>query len=146
MKILALDIGHKRIGTAIGDSKIGIAFPQEILVTSDSKNNIFSEIFKMVEKNAITKILVGYPKNFSNEGDEQCERCRDFADNFEDYLQSLGKKIPVDFISEGISTQIATKKLRGIGFSEKDQRGQKDSIAAAVFLQEYLDQKIISDE
>ncbi len=142
MRILALDYGKKRIGIAVGDTVDGIAFPRRALFgTSDPHmTGLYESILMFISTEPVGKILVGYPGDISGSGSSQCEESRFFADSLEDYLLEHNNPCPVEFANEILSSQIAAHKLREAGIAPSRMSGEKDSLAAAVFLQTYLDQ------
>lgn len=133
MKILALDYGQKRVGTAVADSALGIAFPRDILVNDES---LIKHISQLCKKENIAQVVVGYPLPLSGEPSNQSQIAERFADDLEDELQ-----IPVEFFCERFTTKTAEALLQNIGYSAKEQKGSKDSIAAMLILQGVLDRK-----
>jgi len=137
MKILAIDVGRKKIGMAIGDTDIGIAFARDILQL-DQTEKPFQILLEFSRKEKIEKILVGHPGALTETGTTQAEYCRNFADGLEDFFLEQNVHIPVEFIDESFSSQIAQKQLKEAGASNKKQ---DDALAAAAFLQVFLERK-----
>ncbi len=130
MKILALDFGEKRIGAAVGDSKIGVAAARNFLANN---TDIFETIAKLVDREKITKILVGLPRGFSGET-EQTKSARKFA-------MELGSKTSatVELIDERFTSRIAEANLQAADKNSRKQKSLIDSESARIILQEYLD-------
>lgn len=141
MRVLALDVGERRIGLAVGDTAIGIAFPHEVLECSpaDSLADIFQKLLIVLEQEQIELIVVGHPGSLREKGTEQAAITRRFADDLEDFLMAQQKNIRVELINEAFSTQFAERKLRQAGNTAKEQKGKKDAVAAAAFLQTFLE-------
>lgn len=136
MRILALDFGEVRIGMAMGEKDLGIAFPREVLANnSDTFSNILS--ICLLEK--IEKILVGLPILPGGSESTMTEKARVFAEELEDFFVQKNCSIPVDFCDETYSSRSARKSAQQFGISEKEMRGNTDSVAAAIFLQTIFD-------
>jgi len=130
-RLLALDFGLKRIGVALGDTDSGIAFPREVLLQSDS---LIDEILQMVDQESVSVILIGNPLKRDGQPGDIDEALQAFAQQLQQ--QFSGEII---FVDERFTSKMATQRLHDIDLSEKQQRGMKDSLAAQIMLQEWLD-------
>ncbi|MCF7845948.1 MAG: Holliday junction resolvase RuvX [Candidatus Peribacteraceae bacterium] len=132
MKLLALDFGEKRIGIAVGDSKIGVAAARDFLVND---GDALTNLVELVEQENIEKILFGLPLGFREET-EQTHQARTFA-------ESLDAKVavPLEFIDERFTTKLAEKNLQNANLNSREQKNLVDSESARIILQEYLDSK-----
>ena len=59
-KILALDIGEKRIGVAISDELLFLAHPLTTLQWKGFKT-FFAELDTLIKENNVTELLIGVP-------------------------------------------------------------------------------------
>jgi len=125
-KILALDYGTARVGVAISYGTI--AEPLTILRNDDT---LFSELEKLLVENKVTMILVGISES------KTMQRTIEFVSALR------GKtKLPIELTDETLSTQDARHKLVAQGKSTYEaQVSRVDHLAAASFLQEWLDSK-----
>lgn len=123
---LGIDYGEKRIGLAISDETGTFAVPSETLA-HDSREQVFAHIQRVVKEKGIEKIVVGLPLSLSGAYSEQTEKTQDF-------VHALGEQIliPVDTHDERLTSAAADRG--GIDVSTRDAR------AAAIMLQNYLDQ------
>jgi len=137
MKILALDFGGVRIGTAMGESDLGIAFPREILGNDE---NTAEHILELCSSERIERVLVGLPILPGGSESAMTEKARIFAENLEDFFVQKNCSIPVDFCDETYSSRSARQSAQKCGVSERGMRGKTDSVAAAIFLQTVFDQ------
>lgn len=135
MKILSLDYGEKRIGYAVGDTNLKIAFGREI-IPNQSFEQVFAEIEKIVLVEKIELILVGLPKMLNGKATEQTSETLDFIQKLKANL-----KIEIQTMDERLTSAEATKTLRLQQIKAKDQKGKKDVIAAEIILQNYFDNK-----
>lgn len=133
MKVLALDIGEKRIGIAVGDTETKIAIPlnnmsaQEVLSLSVSFRNLVGD-------HEPELLLVGLPLTLAGQEGKQAQGIRRTAQRI---AASLG--IPLAFEDERLSSAQAKRYLREAGFTEKEMRGKIDMLAASIVLQAFLD-------
>lgn len=122
-KILALDYGTKRIGVAV--SYDFLAEPLEIVPNDE---HTFSRIQQLCQDHQIEKIVIGLS-------------ARDMADETRKFAQKLEKvvTIPIEFFDESYSSQQVQQKLIDSGSRQSRRQMPIDDLAAAHFLQEYLD-------
>ena len=138
MRILALDIGEKRVGIAVSDPDERVASPVCVLAADEVHSN--AQSFRRVLEDWEPELLLcGLPYTLAGEEGPQAQRIRSFAD---DVSQSTG--ISCEFADERLSSAEAKRSLREKGLSEKAMRGKVDMIAASLFLQSWLDARAAS--
>ncbi len=138
MNYLGIDYGEKRIGLAFGD-ELGIAMPLRAAV-HPSREARMEHIAKVVAQKRIGTLVVGYPYNFDGTVGFKAREVDAFIAELE---RSHG--LPVVRVDETLTSVEAagtTKKGRHNLEREKRHRasGEIDSRAAAIILQDYLDQ------
>ena len=135
MRIMALDIGEKRIGIAISDPKECVASPLAVLdaVQVERGEKPFTRLLEDWEPELF---LCGLPLTLNGEEGPQAQRVRKVA-------QAISARfhIPIEFTDERLSSREAKRILREEGLDERAMRGKIDMIAASVFLQAWLDEK-----
>ena len=133
MRILALDIGEKRVGIAVCDPDQRIASPVCVLPAEEVRTcaRSFRAVLEDWEPGLL---LAGLPYTLSGEEGPQAQRIRAFAHEVSDCCA-----IPIEFADERLSSAQAKRSLREKGLSEKAMRGKVDMIAASLFLQAWLD-------
>src|SRR4051812_7109860 len=72
-RILALDVGSRRIGLAVSDALGITAQPLETLHRANKRAD-FAELKKVIHHHAVTEIVVGNPLNMSGEPGQQAEK------------------------------------------------------------------------
>lgn len=133
MRIMALDIGQKRIGIAISDAKGTIASPLKVLSHQDVIS--YSRPFRtLIEDYEPELLLAGLPVSLDGEENSQARWVREQIE-----LISNRTGIPFEFFDERLSSLEAKRIMREQGLSERDMRGKLDMLAASIFLQAYLD-------
>lgn len=132
-RILALDLGKKRIGLALSD-ELGItAQGLETLERTGRRADIETLRRLTVEKN-VRLILMGDPLHMSGEQSRQGEYTREFARELE-----YKTGIPIQFRDERWTSRQAERTLRGSGIPHGDRKPAIDRLSAVILLQSYLD-------
>ena len=133
-RLLALDVGEKRIGIAISDETLTLARPLLTLERA-SKREDFDMIRSICVEKHIERIICGLPKTLRNEEGPQVQRVRRYANQL---ATSIG--VPIEYWDERFSTVEAEERLAQAS-RKKRAKGDIDSAAAAIILQGYLDSK-----
>ena len=128
-KLLALDIGSKIIGLAIGDEGLKMAFPRPALIYK--RDQILDQIDKIVLEEGIAGIVVGLPITPSGERGESAFRVERFVERFRRRCS-----LPVTFVDEEHSTDEA-REMMGHKKNLK-KSGRLDSAAATIILERYF--------
>lgn len=126
---LALDVGEKRIGVAVGDSGVRIAVPFD---TIEVDGNEIQRIAQLVVSEKADTVVVGYPRNQSGEPTAQTAYVENFAKQLTDIAPDLV------FQDESLTSVLAEQRLKGYG--RPYSKGDIDAQAAAILLQDYLEQ------
>jgi len=133
MRVLGLDIGEKRIGVAVSDPSGTIATPLTVLdavrVLGDGR-----ELVRIAEDYEAELVVVGLPRSMDGSEGPQAARVRAAARRLAGFL-----RLPVEYCDERLSSVQAKRAMTDAGVSDRDKRGSVDMVAAALFLQSYLD-------
>ena len=134
-RILALDVGDRRIGVAVGDPTGLLATPIKA-INGERESIAVDHVVRIIAKYEVEEIVVGLPLSLSGRPGSQARRVRGFA-------EALGRRsvVNVVFLDERYSSVQAERLLRETGKSPTRDKGRVDSAAAAVILQSYLDSK-----
>ena len=137
MRVLALDVGERRVGVAISDPTGALARPLQTLLCG-SREEDFAAIAGLVAEHDVGLVVVGRPLSLDGTEGPQARRVARYA-------EALAAHLPVRVVSwdERYTTAEAKEILRQ-GRGEKGRRrahdkGKLDAVAAAVILQSYLD-------
>ena len=133
MRILALDVGDRRLGVAVSDP-LGMWARPLTVITRRSREQDFQAIARLVKEQGAARVVVGHPVTMSGEVGPQARRVERYAAAL---AERLG--VPVVLWDERLSTAEAERLLRESGESSRQYRGRLDAVAAAVILQSYLD-------
>jgi putative Holliday junction resolvase len=133
MKILAVDPGLRKIGLAVSDPT-GTAARALAVFERGSLQQDCARILEAAHGESAERILVG---NSHEAGTKMNEQAR-FTHQLLAALRTSAA-MPVEAYDESFSTQRAREVRRQRADRRKARRGADDALAAAAFLQEYLD-------
>jgi len=137
-RILALDVGNKRIGVAYSDPS-GISITPIETIQNDER--VFERIKRLVNELNIGEIVIGLPLTLRGEEGEQAKITRAFAEELKRFLP----EIEIKFVDERFTTSLAEKHLAET--TKKSKRKKKlDSLSATYILQTYLMQKQLGND
>ncbi|HEX7484160.1 MAG TPA: Holliday junction resolvase RuvX [Candidatus Saccharimonadales bacterium] len=128
---VALDVGEKRIGVAVGDSGVRIAVP---FSTVDVDGTEIAQIARIVIEEKAETIIVGYPRNQSGEATAQTAYVEKFSEQLTDIAPSI------IFQDESLTSVLAEQRLQS--YKKPYSKGDIDALAAAMILQDYMEQTL----
>ena len=131
-RALGIDFGEKRVGLALSDRSNLIASPYKTLQYI-SKNDLISEIKKIVIDKEIEVFVIGLPLNMKGEDSDQTKKVR----RFKNLLSIL--ELPIIYEDERFSSIIAKNSLVLQNVKTGHNKSEIDRTAAAIILQQYLD-------
>lgn len=132
-RFLGLDVGEKRIGVALSDASGRLATP---LTTIGARDRPTERIGRLVGEHRVSELVVGLPLTLRGEVGPQAQVVQKFA---EELQAALG--LPVHLFDERLTTAAADQLLRDMGVKPEKRKLQIDQVAAAIILQDYLDQR-----
>lgn len=138
IKLLALDVGERRIGVAVSDALGLIATPLAVIRRS-SREADFHRIADLVREQQAGALVVGHPLNTDGSAGPQAQRVERYAASLEQALRDKGLDLPLILWDEHGSTQRAQQAMIAAGRGARDRRARIDAAAAAIILQDYLD-------
>lgn len=133
MRIMALDVGSKRIGVALSDPlKItaqGLQTFQRTTLEEDIKG-----LWKLMDEHEVSQLVVGLPKNMDGSVGFKAEEVQQFVADL-----TAERKIEVIWIDERLTTVSAERTLLEADVSRVKRKKVIDKMAAVIILQSYLD-------
>jgi putative Holliday junction resolvase len=122
-RVLALDHGAARCGTAVSDPTGTVVTPLEPVLRPDTRKGL-QRVRALVEETAAERVVVGLPLSLSGADSDQTRAARTFAERLEALVA-----VPVELFDERFTTRIAARA---------GGRAAEDSRAAAVLLEDWL--------
>lgn len=132
-RILALDLGKKRIGLALSD-ELGLTAQGLKTLEREGRRTDIEAIRRLAMESGVSLFLMGDPLHMSGEASRQGEYTREFARELE-YKTGL----PVKFWDERWTSREAERTLRGSGIAHGERKPAIDRLSAVLLLQSYLD-------
>lgn len=138
-KILAIDYGDSKIGTAYTDA-LGITIqPYKTIFTKGSDKKAISEIKEIIKEKEIKKVIVGMPYNTDGSAGIRAEKTMNFIKKLEKNLLYSGfKNIKVEYFDERYTSIKADETLKTMNINQKKGKKIQDSLAAYYILESYL--------
>src|SRR3989338_6181863 len=137
MRILALDIGQKRIGIAVSDPFGWTAQGVATLARKNEKKDI-AAILSYCRELEVGGVIVCIPLDAEGEMGPEAQRIERFRARLVDALAEAGMALPVEGWDERFSTRDAEERLLEADVSRAKRRRVIDKMAAVVILESYL--------
>lgn len=134
MRILALDVGKRRIGVAASDALRITARPQ---CTIDRNRNSPKKIAEIVQQKEANLVLVGLPLHLNGTEGEQAQDVRRFVEKLAPALPG----IEIKFVDERLTTVEAEERLYDRRGGWRKKKSHIDEFAAASLLERFLNEQ-----
>lgn len=136
-RYLGIDWGEKRIGLAFAD-EVGIALPLPAAVEASKKARM-RHIEAMIARCRAQQLVIGYPLNMDGSVGFK-------AKEVDHFIEVLKKRfaLPVHRVDERLSSHSVEQGLKGQKKKPSRQSGEIDSRAAALILQDFIEEKNLS--
>ena len=138
-RILALDVGKRRIGLAISDP-LGITAQGLQTLERTTIREDLARLAALTAEHEVSLFLVGDPLHMSGDKSRQAQYIRDFAARL---TEATG--VPAQFWDERLTTVQAQRVLKESGISIEKRARAVDRLAAVILLESYLDSLPTSD-
>ncbi|MEJ7620687.1 MAG: Holliday junction resolvase RuvX [Aquificaceae bacterium] len=132
MKVLAIDYGSKRIGLALGDTRLGIALPLEGIENRGEKT--LRTIADKVRELGAHIILIGLPLTPRGREGQRVREVKDFSEKLKNFLS---EDVEVLLWDERYTTKEAYRLMQDV--NPKKREKLKDSLSAYLILLEYIE-------
>jgi len=141
VRVLALDLGRRRIGFAISDASATLARPLEVVEASEGAQleRVAAAVERLAaEDDGLEHVVVGLPRRLDGSPNEQTAAVLAFVEELRARIAQ-----PISLQDERLSSVEAESRL---ALRDRDWRSRKkklDAVAAAIILQDYLDNRQI---
>ena len=130
--MLAIDIGGRRTGFAVGDSGLGMAQPAGVLEHAN-ESELMDHVARMVSEHRPDALLVGLPLNMDDSEGPAAKRMRSTAER----IGTL-TGLPVHLQDERLTSFEADSRMARSGRTHAGKKRIRDAIAAAALLEDYF--------
>ena len=131
-RLLAIDLGAKRVGVAVSD-ELGISVRPVTTIERRTWKKLLQSIIEQIETFDARGMVVGLPLNLDGSEGPAALEARQMAAKFE-----LSLKIPVHLQDERLTSEEAKSRLQDI--QKRERAADIDSAAAAIILQDFIGQ------
>jgi putative Holliday junction resolvase len=140
MRTLAIDLGTRRTGLALSDAGAKLATPYDVLQVPPPQ--ALELILEVINAEDVERIVVGLPLNMDGSRGPAAEQAFDFGRQI--VARAARKVIYVDerLSSFQAEQDVSARRRGGEKITHKGKKQRLDALAAAQFLQEFLDGKL----
>jgi putative Holliday junction resolvase len=142
VRTLAIDLGSRRIGLAMSDSGGKWSTPHDVLFVTDPAQ-AFAPILQLIEQEDVRRLVVGLPLNMDGSAGPAARQAITWAKA----LTAKIKDVELVFVDERLSSfdadqQLNQRRQAGENLTRKRKKEKQDAVAAAGFLQAFLDARL----
>ena len=134
MRILGIDYGEARVGTAITDSLNITVQGLKTIQRNNSDKIVLREIDSILEQYEVDTIVVGMPLNMNGTISERAK----ITEQFVHKLKCKYNKMKIDTIDERLTTVEAHKTMNFLDINKNKKKNIVDTISAVYILETYL--------
>ncbi len=134
-RVLGIDYGTVRVGLAISDPTGIIAQPVQY-VPAENRKQCLARIAEICRERDVVEIVLGLPRNMDGSEGKASGDVRKFGSRLE-----AGTGVKLSYFDERLTTKAVERILIEGDVSRAKRREKRDSMAAALILQNYLDAK-----
>ncbi len=134
MRFLAIDLGDKRTGLAIGDDETGLASPVSVIEKPAAPGDeLLRAIAGVIDEYGADELVLGLPLNMDGTEGPRARIVRDFGER-------LGEDtgLPVRLHDERLTSAAADERMARTGLTHGQKKQRRDALAAAEILRDFL--------
>jgi putative Holliday junction resolvase len=136
-RLLALDVGTKKIGVAICDDTQTFSTPK-LIIKRKSNSKDFATLLSIIQENPVIAIIFGFPIKMDGSENLMSDFVMKFVKNFEKFLHDLSiKNITLIVFDERLSSFKARTFINKN--TKKSSKKDYDDISASLILEHFLD-------
>ncbi len=134
MRILGIDYGDTRVGTAITDELGYTAQGLETIINNGNDKSVLARLDDIMKEYEISIIVVGMPLNMDGSKSERIEKTEKFIHK----LKCKYNKVKIETVDERLTTVQAHKTMNELGIKPKNKKNLVDTISAVYILETYI--------
>ncbi len=134
MRVLGIDYGDSRVGTAITD-ELGITAQGLETILNDGKDKkVLARLEEIINKYQVSIIVIGMPINMDGSKTERAQKTEGFIHK----LKCKFNKISIKVVDERLTTVQAHRTMNELGIKSKNKKNIVDTISAVYILETYI--------
>jgi putative Holliday junction resolvase len=139
-RVLGLDVGDARIGVAVGEVGLELAFGRGAITRTNLAQDV-AAVQDLCRQEQAERVVVGLPRLTDGSESRQADKVRTFAAA----LERSG--LAVTFEDERFTTRLAAQELRrsGLNKTKRREKARQDEAAAVLILESYLTKTLMRD-
>jgi putative Holliday junction resolvase len=145
MRLLGVDLGERRTGLALADTRVGLVEPLRVIEVpggrasgggrSASGDRLVEALAEAVEEFGPDVVVFGLPVNMDGTEGAAARRVRGVAARLADRMEAA-----VAFHDERLTSAQADWEMAGSGLTRGQKKKRRDALAAAVILRSFLEE------
>jgi putative holliday junction resolvase len=132
---LGLDVGGKRIGVA-GCDGLGMIATGITTIWRRSFQEDIAQLSQIIAERQVEILVLGLPYKMDGSIGSQAKQVQKFARRV-----AAAIELPIEYIDERLTSYAAEEMMKTANISVSQNKGTIDRIAAAVILQQWLDDR-----
>ena len=132
-RLLALDLGAKRIGVAVSDELRITTRPLPVILRRSWKD-LLRQVAGLIDSFGAKALVIGLPLRLDGVEGAAAESVRALAEKFQRSL-----RVPIYLQDERLTTFAAHSDLKAAGLNESESKQEVDSEAAAIILRDFIE-------
>ncbi|RZI45627.1 Holliday junction resolvase RuvX [Rickettsiales endosymbiont of Peranema trichophorum] len=137
-RLMSMDIGNKRIGTAVCTSNIDIVIPHKVLFRSGIKSDL-DMIVNEIQVQRIDGVVVGLPLSNVGQMEENSRAVQKFTMMVSERIDT-----PIIFYDERYTTKMAHSLLKMVNMKRKKRHAVDDQLSASIILEGFVNMANLS--
>ena len=134
-RVMALDVGERRVGVAMSDLSQTLASPYTTL-QAHPQAVLFQKIQQLIVKEDVVELVIGLPISLNGQEGPQAQRIRQFIEAI-----AACVSIPLHTCDERYTSAEAQRIMIEAGLRPDQRKAKIDEVAASIILQDYLNQQ-----
>ncbi len=133
MRLLALDLGQKRTGVAVGDDETRIASPLTTIDTA-AEGERWRQLDKLIAQEQPDAVVVGVPFNMDGTAGPSAKAALEFI------RQAAARfELPIHPQDERLTSAAADEAMSQSGLTHGQKKARRDALAAAAILRAWFE-------
>ncbi len=132
MRYLAIDLGQKRTGLAVGDDETGIASPLGVINTAGEDERL-RQLGLAIDEQGPGALVLGVPLNMDGSDSPGVTQAKALAEKLQ---ARFG--LTVHLVDERLTSAAADEQMAQTGLTRGQKKARRDALAAAAILRNFL--------
>lgn len=132
-RVMALDVGGRRIGVALSDPTRILASPL-LTLHAQPRSRVLQRIAGLIAEHRVAELVIGLPLTLSGEIGPQAQEVQQFTEELRHLVI-----LPIHMVDERLTSVAAERMMLDLGLKAEQRKARIDEVAASIILQDFLD-------